>query len=629
MLFSRGDVGWRVMLATAAVLALLVFVYPLCLDVPLLDPGEGVHAVVSQEMVQSGDWITPCFLGRPFFDKPILYFWCQAASMRLFGVDESAVRLPGLLLGLLGAVTTAMVGGRMFGRTVGLVAGMFYATMILPTALAQAASHDVALIPAVNLALLLLWESDRAQTRGARAGCTAAAGVLLGLMVLTKGLAGVALAGVAYGSYLLLTRRLTAVHCLRGGAALAVAALVAMPWYLAVEQEEPGFLYYYFIDRHLLGFATGSQIHGGQPWWYYVPILLGGGLPWIGYLPITIRDNWLRRKAATAGDSSGGAARVLASAKGDSPIFVPPLRVGVRKSGQSPSGAMPLLWCWLIGGTLLLSISSSKLATYLWPVFPPVAILAAVAWGRLIEGTLTDAARARLGRSLLISSLAGPLAPASALAVAQWAFAVELTWQAWAVTLAAGCAAWLPPLLWRSGRPAATLCTSTLTAALQFAAIMTFVMPQVAAANSARDLAVHFNRLGSLPPRLLVADQRIGTLLFYLDDDLRAGLKPGQLRQVKMAGLRRLAADTVVALPERVFRRVSRQVDLSGVDCEWVGRYRLYTSADLEPRLAAARERDSLQRLSNASNNLGIGPTRRNALATRQPTAAANSTSLR
>ena len=48
-------------------------------------------------------------------------------------------------------------------KRIGLIAGILYATMILPTALAQAASHDVAPAPWINLTLLLLWQSHRAR----------------------------------------------------------------------------------------------------------------------------------------------------------------------------------------------------------------------------------------------------------------------------------------------------------------------------------------------------------------------------------------------------------------------------------------------------------------------------------
>ena len=194
---TDSDDRWLIVLA--AVLAGVVFVFPLTVYFPLLDPDEGLHASIAQEMVERGDWLTPHFIGEPFFDKPILYFWCQALSLRLFGMNEAAVRLPGLTFGLLGAVTTGLIGWRMFGRTAGWVAGIFYGTMILPVALAQAASHDVALIPCINLAILFLWESERAESMTAAAGCVLAVGFLLGLTVLTKGLIGVALVGTAYG----------------------------------------------------------------------------------------------------------------------------------------------------------------------------------------------------------------------------------------------------------------------------------------------------------------------------------------------------------------------------------------------------------------------------------------------
>ena len=135
---------------------------------PLLDPDEGLHAEIAREMAERGDWITPRFLGQPFFDKPILYCWAEAASLRLLGPNEAAVRLPGLMFGLLGAVTTGLLAWRMFNRTAGLIAGILYATTILPTALAQAASHDVALVPWINLSLLLLWESHRTHRRQRR-----------------------------------------------------------------------------------------------------------------------------------------------------------------------------------------------------------------------------------------------------------------------------------------------------------------------------------------------------------------------------------------------------------------------------------------------------------------------------
>ena len=283
-------------------------------------------------MVESGDWIVPRLLDEPFLDKPILYFWAIAASLKIFGMSEAAVRLPGLLFGMLGTLTTAAVAWRMLGRRTGLIAGVFYASMILPLALVQLPAHDVALVPWVNLALLCFWESDRGDSPRRAWAWTAAAGVVLGLAILTKGLAGVALVGIAYGGYLIVSRRLRFIHCFRAALALTVAAIIGSSWYLAVEHANPGYLRYYFFERHVLGFLTKSQPHGLEPWWYYFPVLIIGGIPWVGYLPVLVQDavsRWRNRTPA------------VTDARGNRPLL--------------------LLGCWFVGCTLFLTVSRSKL----------------------------------------------------------------------------------------------------------------------------------------------------------------------------------------------------------------------------------------------------------------------------
>src|SRR4030095_11417672 len=156
------------------------------------------------------------------------------------------------------------------------------------------------------------------------------AGCALGLSILTKGLEGIAIVGVGYASYLILTRTLTRRLVLLGIVVVVVAVLVALPWYIAMDAREPGYLRYYFLNRHLLGFTTETQRHGGQPWWYYLPLLVAGGLPWIGYV---------RRQA-------------LSDAPGK------------------------LLWIWAAASLVLLSFSNSKAVSYILPVMPVVALIA-------------------------------------------------------------------------------------------------------------------------------------------------------------------------------------------------------------------------------------------------------------
>ena len=574
---DRSGLSWSWVVSLALVVAGTFFFYPLVLAdrIPLLDPDEGLHASIAQEMVERGDWVVPRLMGKPFLDKPILYFWAEALSLRLFGMSEAATRLPGLMFGLLGALTTAAVAWRLFGRTVGVIAGLFYATTVFPLTLAQAAVHDVALVPWINLALLLLWESDQVHSRRIALGSAAAAGAVLGLAVLTKGLVGVALVGITYGSYLILSRRLTLASCLHGALALVMAALVASTWYMAVEQRSPGYLYYFFVERHLLGFTTDTQRHGDAPWWYYLPVLLAGGMPWISYLPTAVRQAWANGPHCNrVGDN----------------VTVPAVSQSSRPQ-QAVQGDRPLLlvWCWLIGMALFLSVSHSKLTTYIWPAFPATAMLAAVLWSDLLEGRLVQSVRRWMTWTVWSSCLLGPLVVPLLPLVIQRRFAIQFSPALWTVVVLTSMATLTPIWYWVAGRFRATLASAMLAMAAQFVVIVTSIIPQVAPQYSARDLAKYFNRLGQCPTRLVVVDGRIGSLIFYLDPKLRSEVREGQIAIFGHTDRLPIAnPDEVLALPERRLHEVEHCFDLTDAAYASAGRYRVYSATELRGHLRTA-----------------------------------------
>jgi 4-amino-4-deoxy-L-arabinose transferase-like glycosyltransferase len=563
----------------AALLAIIIFLLPLAIDFPLLDPDEGLHASIAQEMVERGDWVVPHFLGKPFLDKPILYFWCQALSLKCFGMNEFAVRLPGLFLGFLGCLTTAAVGWRMFGRTAGLVSGIFYATLILPVALAQAAAHDVMLVPCVNLAILLFWESDGAKSWKSSTGFAVAIGIILGIAILAKGLMGVALVGAAYGSYLLVTRQLTLAACYRGAVSLCIAAAIASIWYLAAERRQPGYLHYYFIERHLLGFATATQTHGDAPWWLYLPTLLGGGLPWIGYLPVTIKELFANNPVACPRLS-------WACWRGWINRIMPTTSVGMP-----PGQPEVLLWCWLIGCTILLSLAQSKLVTYLWPVFPAVAILAAISWSRLIDGTLSPASKQSLQKNLLMSSFAGPFVLPIAVFVLQKAFDLHFGWHVWAAAILAGLGTLVPlRFLFRESWQA-LLAASALSTAAQFIVIIGLVLPVVAPLYSEKNLADYFNhprsRAPYLPKKMYFVEERIASFVFYLDPALRESIAENQFQEIprpETDSIQKidLKSDEVIVIPQTRVRRAKEYLNLEGLTFYNAAQYYLIKSTPMK-----------------------------------------------
>jgi 4-amino-4-deoxy-L-arabinose transferase-like glycosyltransferase len=168
-------------------------IVPLIVSLPLLDPDEGLHAAIAQEMVIHHDYVTPTFLGEPFLDKPILFFWTEALSLRVFGMREIAVRIPPLVFGLLGMLAVATLARTLFDEQRALIAGIVYASMLLPLGVSQVAVHDVALVPFLCGAALCLFHAARSP-HAARWGI--AIGLCLGLSILTKGLVGVVFTGI-------------------------------------------------------------------------------------------------------------------------------------------------------------------------------------------------------------------------------------------------------------------------------------------------------------------------------------------------------------------------------------------------------------------------------------------------
>ena len=549
-------------LAWAVVLVFALFLAPLALDVPLLDPDEGLHAAIAQEMVERGDIVTPSLLGTPFFDKPILFFWAQALSLRLFGMHEAAIRIVGLAFGLLGALTTGTLTGRIFGREAGWLAAACYATLILPLAIAQAAVHDVALVPWVTLALLALWEACRARTTSSAARHSAAAGLWLGLAMLTKGLVGVAIVGIAIGLWVIASRRVRPVLLLLGLVALLVASAIALPWYLAVERSHPGYLHYFFVERHLLGYATETQRHGQRAWWYYIPLLLGGGLPWALAAP-------------------------FARVGGGSPEETSRRRDGLR-----------LAWGWLAGGFAFLSLAGSKLVTYLLPLFPAVAILASAAWTSwLAQGE---------GRTWRMTFFVAQALPCGAMAVLVLATTVLAT-QRYALTLPTTtwivmgllAAAWIAlPLTWRH-RPGRLMAGMLVLTAGTLLLTLGLLLRPVSASLTARELAGVLNRSARFPSQLWVLDARVGSLVFYLSPAHRARLGAERIRSVGLDTLLRMRQpppDTLVAVSGASLARLRRRVDLAHTPFTPAGQYRLYTADALHEAFLARTSPPSSRR---------------------------------
>jgi 4-amino-4-deoxy-L-arabinose transferase len=308
---------------------LLALVYLLPLGVrPLLAPDEVRYAEISREMIVSGDWIVPHFLGLRYFEKPVLGYWLNALGELAFGHSNFAVRLPGTLCTLASAFLVAMLAARVRGeRRDATVGATVYLSCLLVFVIGTTSVLDSQLALWMTAAMVAYDSALRAASARGRLWRHVCFGLCCGLGFLTKGGVALAVPFVAIVPFMLWEQRWRE---LLGFGFVAVAAAIA--------GREPDFWHYFFWEEHIRRFA-GSEPQHPQPWWFFVPVLLLGAMPWT----FTALPAWrtLRRRVDRA--------------------------------------SLRYLSCWLLFPLLFFSIARGKLATYVLPSFAPLAVLLALA----------------------------------------------------------------------------------------------------------------------------------------------------------------------------------------------------------------------------------------------------------
>jgi 4-amino-4-deoxy-L-arabinose transferase-like glycosyltransferase len=372
--------SWRcaVSLRAALIPLLLLAAAVACLSFrlggyPLIDPDEGRNAEVAREMAATRDWVVPRLDGLPYMDKPVLFFAAAGASIGLFGANETAARLPALLMTLATVALTAWFAARLFGSGAAWIAAVATASAPLTIAFARAVIFDSMLTFFMVTALVAFYFAVEGRVAAAPRGRVRAWSVLawvaMALGVLTKGPVALAVPLLVAAPYAAWRRASRAVWSLSGAAALA--ALVA-PWVWAVSQQVPDFLVY-ALKVETWGRLTSNELRRNAPAWYFLPVLLAGGLPWSLAAIGALTRSW-RRLA--------------------------------RPDTWDPRTVYLLLWVVL--PFVFFSLSHSKRPHYILPVLPALALIVAQRW--------CDRARRRLD-GLLPASL-GVLCASGVLAVA-------------------------------------------------------------------------------------------------------------------------------------------------------------------------------------------------------------------
>ncbi len=262
--------------------------------VPLFDVDEGAFSEATREMFERGDFISPYLNGAPRYDKPILIYWLQAASVALLGFEPYAFRLPSAVAASLWVLAVSAFVRKARSPQLGYYAGIVTALSLAISVIGKAATADALLnlFIAVSMFAVYLFYKER-HTRYLLLAFTA-----MGLGFLTKGPIAVLIPGIVSLLFFALRgewRAWIKAVTYPGGILLFVA--IALPWYLLQYQKEgqafiEGFFFHHNVDR----FQGSLEQHGGSLF-YYLPVVVFAVLPFSGVLfKVALRGRELLRE---------------------------------------------------------------------------------------------------------------------------------------------------------------------------------------------------------------------------------------------------------------------------------------------------------------------------------------------
>jgi 4-amino-4-deoxy-L-arabinose transferase-like glycosyltransferase len=305
--------------------------------------------------------VTPILYGKPWLEKPALYYWRAMSFFKEFGVSDWSARLPSSS-GAFVLVLLVFLHMRRFRPGGHLDAALITISCLGIAAFARGASTDMQLAAPFSIGMLgwYAWYETRKKFWLFDLYFFGAAATL------AKGPVAPFLALSIICLFVGLRREWSALRRTIWVPGILLYLVMVLPWYIEVQRRNPTFYKFFFLEHNLERFATNRYQHH-QPFWYYLAVLLIALMPWAVLGVRALID------AATVSIAEWKTRR-------NTQRYLGHIRTG---------DAFPeFLVLWTIFPILFFSFSGSKLPGYILPSIPPLTILTGDYLNRIRRGGL-------------------------------------------------------------------------------------------------------------------------------------------------------------------------------------------------------------------------------------------------
>ncbi len=292
--------------------------------------------------------VTPYLYGRPWLEKPALYYWRAMFVFQDFGVHDWSARLPSATFAFI-MVALIYLHMRRFRRGGQLDAALITVACAGIIGFSRGASTDMQLAAPLSIGLLGWYAWYETDSKFWLFDIY----FFTGVATLAKGPVAPFLAILIITAFAFLRREWSIVRRSFWWPGVLLYFAIVLPWFLAVQHQNPTFFREFFLEHNLERFATNRFQHE-QPFWYYLVVVLLAVMPWT---VVAVR-------ALIDGVQTSVAEWRL---RHSSPQKPAPSR---------PGDAFPeFLVLWALIPIVFFTFSESKLPGYILPSIPPITIL--------------------------------------------------------------------------------------------------------------------------------------------------------------------------------------------------------------------------------------------------------------